>query len=903
MSSALRESGVSGMNPVVPFLAMWLCHAPSGLSAADESPGRPFILSAVEEAKKIIDEAYKYSREMSIARVNSSAATHTDILRLLKQPCRDTRSAVRAADYTETALRLIKEKTHRVHKRSINATDLLSPEDLATIARLTGCAARTQPPSCRTTMMLSQYRMATGICNNKKNPRLGASNMPFVRWLPAEYEDGISQPQGWDSKKKRNGFPLPLVREVSNLILRTANKDVKNDLQYSHLVTIFGQWTDHDLTFTPFSPSIRSFSNGINCDENCERTSPCFPMPIPKNDPRFQNKPNVKCLPSPRSAPGCGTGENGYMFGAANVRQQVNALTSFLDASQVYGSEEALARNLRDLSNDGGLLRVNNRSFDAGRELLPFETKNINMCATRRKITGNKNLEEVPCFIAGDPRVDENIALTSLHTLMLREHNRLARALRRLNPHWDSERLYQEARKIMGAYFQVITFRDYLNHIVGPEQMQKQLGSYPGYNENVDPSIANVFATAAYRFAHLAVQPVISRLDEKYKEHPRFPSVLLHNAFFAPWRILFEGGLDPIIRGLIGRPAKLNTQQQMMHDELRERLFQFNVHTALDLASLNMQRSRDHGLPGYNAWRKFCGLTQPKTLQELATVMQNKQLAQKLIKLYGTPNNIDVWLGGVAEPFVKGGRVGPLFACLITKQFKNIRQGDRLWWENKGVFTPAQRAALATVSMSRIICDNTGITVVPQNPFLFNCRKSNHVPCSTIPALNLGPWLEKRECPLEPTTLTFTSTALLSPVTEPVETPPLAVNDTQNSAFSMRLGNSLPTPGQVIIFRETTDEGQGHYSTETGVFTCAVPGMYQFHFHCLLPQRAGSIELMRNGEKVVPSFFSKQEELFTASGGAVLLLKKGDRVWLQGSHGAKALLADSVFSGHLLFVV
>lgn len=51
--------------------------------------------------------------------------------------------------------------------------------------------------------------------------------------------------------------------------------------------------------------------------------------------------------------------------------------------------------------------------------------------------------------------MDENIALTSLHTLFLREHNRLARELKRLNPQWDSETLYQETRKIMGAYTQV----------------------------------------------------------------------------------------------------------------------------------------------------------------------------------------------------------------------------------------------------------------------------------------------------------------------------------------------------------------------------------------------------------------------------------------------------------------
>lgn len=81
---------------------------------------------------------------------------------------------------------------------------------------------------------------------------------------------------------------------------------------------------------------------------------------------------------------------------------------------------------------------------------------------------------------------------------------------------------------------------------------------------------------------------------------------------------------------------------------------------------------------GYNAWRRFCGLSQPRNQAELAQVLNNSNLARKLLQLYGTPENIDIWLGGVAEPFVRGGRVGPLFACLIAAQFKNIRQGDRL---------------------------------------------------------------------------------------------------------------------------------------------------------------------------------------------------------------------------------
>uniref|UniRef100_A0A4W5P8N2 Myeloid-specific peroxidase n=1 Tax=Hucho hucho TaxID=62062 RepID=A0A4W5P8N2_9TELE len=667
----------------------------------------------------------------SLERVRGQSTRPSDVLRLLKQPARDTRSAVRSADYLENTLRLIHEKVHRnhrLHKRSLNATDLLTPQELDTIARVTGCAARVSKPSCRTTPNVNKYRTATSVCNNLKYPRLGASNTPFTRWLPAQYDDGVSRPKSWDPNRSFNNFVLPLVREVSNRILATNDASVESDLEFTHMVTIFGQWNDHDLTFTPSSPSIRAFSNGLDCDESCERSEPCFPIQIPLHDPRLPTGPD-SCIPVFRSAPVCGTGKSAFNFGdMVNRREQINALNAFLDLGQVYGSEEGLARDLRNLTNDGGLLRINKEFTDNGREFLPFTDMKGNMCAT--------------LCLPGDARVDENIALTSIHTMFLREHNRLAGALFRLNPHWDGETLYQEARKIMGTYTQVFVFRDYLPHIVGPDAMARQLGHYPGYNETIDPSIANVFATAAYRFAHLAIQPTLSRLDINNTENPMFPSVPLFKAFFTPWRLVFEGGIDPLIRGLVGRPAKLNTQDHMMVDALREKLFQFINHLALDLGSLNMQRGRDHGLPDYNAWRRFCGLSTPSNLGELAMVLNNTDLAFRLLQLYGTPDNIDVWMGGVAEPFVHGGRVGPLFACLIATQFQRIRQGDVLWYENPGVFTSAQRNALRNVSLAQIICDNTGITSVSRDPFRIPEGGNTPIKCNKIQQLNLIAWKE-----------------------------------------------------------------------------------------------------------------------------------------------------------------
>ncbi|XP_068429738.1 eosinophil peroxidase-like [Clinocottus analis] len=879
------------------FLYMYLLPAVLYLSLqcqvdAESHLSRKVIERAVIEAKATVDSAYEHSRTVSIERVKRNAASQSDILQLVKQPVGQTRNAVRAADYMDNAVKLIKRSLERRQKRSINATDLISEDDLQVIADLTGCSPRRRPLSCRTLSNLDKFRTASGICNNRFNTRWGSSNIPFTRWLPAEYQDAISLPKGWDPDRKINNQLLPLVREVSNNILRSTNSDVKSDPLFTQMVTMFGQWIDHDMSFTPHSPVIRSFNNGIDCDQSCARTEPCFPVQIPKKDPRF-GKNSRNCIPFFRSAAACGSGNTGHVFGASTVRQQMNALTAFLDVGQVYGSDDTKARFLRDLTSDKGLMRVNTQYTDNGRELLPFSTMVTNMCATRALITNDKKAKEVPCFVAGDERTNEHIVLTSLHTLFLREHNRLARALAALNPHWNGERLYQEARKIMGGHLQVLTFRDFLLLIVGPD-IASHLSTYPAYDGNVDPSIANVFATAAYRFGHLTIQPFTFRLNEQYQDHPDFPSPMLHKTFFTPWRVVFEGGLDPILRGLVGRHTKLNSQDSMMTDEIRERLFKFTNEVALDLAAFNMQRGRDHGLPGYNQWRKFCGLSQPQNQAELAIVLRNKALAKKLLDLYRTPDNIDAWMGGLSEPFVRGGRTGPLFACLITTQFQRTRMGDRFWWENTGVFTEDQRNSLRQTSLARIICDNTGITEVPEKPFLYRPRGSGYTQCKKINAFDLSPWKEGGQVSRGPS-------GPPGPAAPPVPPgPPQPLGSMAEVTFYVLIGNYFPKSGKPIYFHEVVYNIQKSYDTVTGFFTCPRAGVYDFQFHCTVHKNEASMNLMCNNDLVLPSFNTRHSGYITASGNTHIKLNTGDHVYLMASQEGYGMTV-CVFSGHLVF--
>uniref|UniRef100_A0A667HR18 Thyroid peroxidase n=1 Tax=Lynx canadensis TaxID=61383 RepID=A0A667HR18_LYNCA len=289
---------------------------------------------------------------------------------------------------------------------------------------------------------------------------------------------------------------------------------------------------------------------------------------------------------------------------------------------------------------------------------------------------------------------------------------------------------------------QIITMRDYIPKVLGPEAFQQHVGPYEGYDPTVDPTVSNVFSTAAFRFGHATVHPLVRRLDASFREHPTLPPLRLQDAFFSPWRVLKEGGLDPLVRGLLSRPAKLQVQDQLMNEELTERLFVLGSSGMLDLASINLQRGRDHGLPGYNAWRRFCGLPALETRAHLRTATANASIAGRMMDLYGHPDNIDVWLGGLAETFLPRARTGPLFACLIGRQMKALRDGDRFWWESSGVFTEAQRRQLAKHSLSRVICDNTGLPSVPPDAFLVGRFPRDFESCENIPGLNLDAWRE-----------------------------------------------------------------------------------------------------------------------------------------------------------------
>lgn len=762
------------------------------------------VRQVIEKARIRIDAAIKKTADKlrDTGRRRSSA----DVASLFRQPNRAALELAKAAEVYEAA---IDEVTSILRQRNQKQLELnetvyapeyypveethphlretlgvqLNSDQLAIIAQLSGCQEPIQIDPCSKQLCFHlRYRTIDGTCNNLNHPRWGAALAPFKRLLPPKYENNINTPIGWSPSKLYFGYPKPSARLVSRELLGNANlmrkhemrlEEMKNrmsekkmphitsntydnhssksdpdhseqdklfdeDDASSGMLMQWGQFLDHDLDFTPVDASTSRFSDGLGCNETCVNDPPCFPILVPPGDLRIKHR----CIGFSRSSATCGSGSTSILLGRPRYREQINQITAFIDASNVYGSDDFESNQLRETLFDEGKMREGMPTA-AGKHLLPFNIRGQVDCQA------DPQQDFVPCFKAGDHRSNENLGLLSMHTLWVREHNRLADGLRTLNPHWSGDRIFHEARKIVGGCMQAITYRVWLPIILGPKGMQL-LGPYNGYDGQVNPTISNAFATAAMRFGHTLVPPIVFRLDENYNPIKE-GHLLLHQAFFAPDRLLKDGGMDPIIRGLLYNGVRDRSRTPPLNSELTERLFAMAHELALDLAALNVQRGRDHGLPGYTEYaHKICGFgnsSYPDLFEDLRDRITKPELLEGLRRVYGHPGNIDLFTGGILEDLLPHARVGPTFACIIADQFRRLRDGDRFWYEAPGVFSPPQLAEIkrAGSSLSRIVCENAdNITKVPENAFYRPARKADLVDCSSVTRLNLAVW---KECP------------------------------------------------------------------------------------------------------------------------------------------------------------
>lgn len=539
-----------------------------------------------------------------------------------------------------------------------------------------------------------EIREIDGLDNNPLNPALGSAGSSLIRILPADYKDGASEPRGGQINST-----LPNPRVISNLLSAQPNATPALS-RISSWFWQWGQFIDHDLDLTGHASPIEPFN-----------------IDVPTGDIYLDpTSAGNREIPLSRSI---------FTIDGSATRQQINEISAFIDGSNVYGSDSLRAADLRVFD---GLGKLRTSSAYNGEIILPFNSGGLDNAMPAGSDPGD-------FFIAGDVRANEQIGLTATHTLFMREHNRLATELKtRLDsadpllvsmrdsaigtPHnginSEGDFIYQAARKVVAAQIQKITYEEFIPILLGPGA----LPAYNGYDQTIDPGISNAFSTAAFRVGHSMLP------DQLLRSHnlniSTATNIALRDAFFNPQEIV-DHGVDTLLLGLLLQPAQ--EVDTLIVDGVRNFLFSPPDPTGIDLAALNIQRGRDHGLPGYNDYREYYGLGKATDFTDITG--GDPVLAALFEALYNDIDDVDLWIGGLAEPHAFGGVVGETFWHILADQFTRLRDGDRFAFLNQEEMNELLQLDPGFddyTSLTYLVNRNTHYSGMPSNMFLLPAR-------------------------------------------------------------------------------------------------------------------------------------------------------------------------------------
>jgi hypothetical protein len=542
------------------------------------------------------------------------------------------------------------------------------------------------------------YRPITEVGNNVANPNWGTAGTDLLRTSPVAYADGVSAPS------LPNNASARVVSDILNnqadpsnpgQDLNTFDKNSLSDFGYA-----FGQFIDHDLDLTPSDPTK------------------ILQILADPNDPsQMGNQTFFRSVTDPAT----GTGKR-------NPAQQVNAVTSFLDLSNVYGSTQVVADALRThsggqlLTSPGGMLPYDNLTYFTQAQIDALNMAN-----------DSGAVPESSLFAAGDVRANENVELTALQTLFVRNHNRIGAELQQEHPTWTDEQLYQEARKINIAQYQEMIYNQYLPDVLGPGAMP----AYAGYQPKVDAAIATEFSTVAFRFGHSLLSGGIERQGndglDVLPNDPAGAAVSLATDFFDPNVLNPAGVTDPVtghistdINAFLKGDADGVSQADdlMAINDVRNLLFANGglQDNGQDLIARDVERARDDGIGSYNQLRVAYDLL-PVT--SFAQITSNVQVQQELRLAYGTVNGqdnvnaVDAFEGGMAEDHVAGSDLGPLFTRIIAGQFNRLRSGDRFFYLNEAWNSDELNLLQQGNTLAKVIEANTNVTDLQADVFKF----------------------------------------------------------------------------------------------------------------------------------------------------------------------------------------
>jgi len=554
-----------------------------------------------------------------------------------------------------------------------------------------------------------EIRNIDGYANNLQHPEWGSVEHPIVRVTSNGYSDGIDTP---------TGLNRPNPRHISNVLF--AQSELINDPQgLSDFTWVFGQFIDHDITLF----------------HDSEDPSDFYPIPVPAGDQHFDpHGTGEVIIPLMRNAhdPKTGTSPD-------NPRTPKNNISAFIDGSGIYGSDEYRAFWVRSLK-DGKLKMTEDN-------LLPFNTVDGEMNAALDQDAPAMAMENpfaTQWFIAGDVRANENTLLLSLHTLFAREHNRICDELLEAHPDWSDREIFQTAKRRVSGYIQAIVYEEWL------PSLGVDLPNYERYNSSVNPGISNIFSGAAFRYGHTTINSNIVRManDGTIMDQG---NTLLKEIFFNPMTLMEAGGIAALLKGM-----STQVQQEFdckMVDDLRNFLFGPPGAGGLDLAAINIQRGRERGLADYNTVRQDMGLSLLNNFSELSN---DNSLNREMEELYGDVNDIDPWVGMLAESNVAGSIFGETAMHIIAQQFQNLRDGDRFYYENDPMLNSEDIEEIKNTKLAYIIRRNFDIVI---HDDVFIARPHEEEMTTSLPEIITDNTLNIAPNPAsDKITLSFTST-------------------------------------------------------------------------------------------------------------------------------------------------
>lgn len=425
------------------------------------------------------------------------------------------------------------------------------------------------------------------------------------------------------------GEGLRSARDISN-ILSDQRSDIFNSHGLNELFVFFGQFIDHNIVATPVGH---------------ER----FDIPVPAGDKYFKGK----ALPFTRSLRGL-TGEN-------SNQRPINTLPSAFDLSAVYGANPL--RN-SELLEKGPLGRPTGKLKTSEGNFMPLNKKDF------------QNAPDISAryFLAGDHRANEHPVLTALHTIFLREHNRLCDEIRTKIPNLSGLHVYEYARKINIAQFQKVIYEEFY-----PAIIHRDLPKYTGYRSTVNPTVSDIFAGAAFRVGHTLVGNELKRRDSS----GRFLAPISMNELLFRPATTFRSNLDDFVRGA----ARTRCQEAdlKVRDALRNMLFaRVAGEDGFDLVALNIQRGRDHALPTFREIQGIFGLPKAASFDQISS---NVETANGLQTAYGgNVSSVEAWTGLMAEDKLAGSGMGKTMEAVWRAEFVRLRDGDQFFFLQRQVF-------------------------------------------------------------------------------------------------------------------------------------------------------------------------------------------------------------------------